>query len=99
MNISPKLLKTHLRGKIMDNIVFKDCEYRFTENNELYCKNKTGTDINCDNCKENIHLNCDNFSPKKDYCLKFFQENISEVTECQEKTVFNDNALSRKWSN
>ena len=83
----------------MDNIVFKDCEYRFTENNELYCKNKTGTDTNCDNCKENIHLNCDNFSPKKDYCLKFFQENISEVTECQEKTVFNDNALSRKWSN
>ena len=52
----------------MDNIVFKDCEYRFTENNELHCKNKTGTDINCDNCKENIHLNCDNFSPKKDYC-------------------------------
>ena len=63
----------------MENIVFKDCEYRFTENNELYCKNKTGDDINCDNCKENIHLNCDNFSPKKDYCLKFFQENISEV--------------------
>ena len=53
----------------MDNIVFKDCEYRFTENNELYCKNKTGTDITCDNC------------------------------ECQEKTVFNDKALSRKWSN
>ena len=25
----------------MDNIVFKDCEYRFTENNELYCKNDT----------------------------------------------------------
>lgn len=83
----------------MDNIVFKDCEYRFTENNELYCKNKTGTDINCDNCKENIHLNCDNFNPKKDYCLKFFKENISEVTECQEKTVFNDKDLSRKWSN
>ncbi|MBQ2654013.1 MAG: hypothetical protein IJF83_10680 [Methanobrevibacter sp.] len=27
------------------------------------------------------------------------KENISEVTECQEKTVFNDKALSRKWSN
>ena len=72
----------------MENIVFKDCEYRFTENNELYCKNKTGSD-----------KNCDNFSPKKDYCLKFFKENISEVTECQEKTVFNDKELSRKWSN
>ena len=93
MNVSQKLFKG---GKIME---FKDCEYRFTENNELYCKNKTGTDIACDNCKENIHLNCDNFSPKKDYCLKFFRENISEVTECQEKTVFSDNELSRKWSN
>lgn len=58
-------------GKIMENIVFKDCQYRFSENDELYCKNKTGSDTNCDNCKENIHLNCDNYSAKKDFCLKF----------------------------
>ena len=26
----------------------------------------------------NIHENCENYSPKKDYCLKFFEENVSE---------------------
>ena len=25
----------------------------------------------------NIHENCENYSPKKDYCLKFFEENVS----------------------
>ena len=55
--------------------------------------------IGCDNCQENIHLNCDNFNAKKDFCLKFFRDNISELKECQEKTVFNDSDLSRKWSN
>ena len=48
---------------------------------------------------ENIHENCDNYNSKKDFCLKFFKENISELTECQEKTVFNDKEFSRKWSN
>ena len=48
---------------------------------------------------ENIHENCDNYNSKKDFCLKFFKDNISELTECQEKTVFNDNEFSRKWSN
>jgi len=78
---------------------FKDCEFRFTQDNELYCKNKTGNDLQCDNCKENIHLNCTNYNPKKDMCLKWFINNASELKECQEKTIFNDKELSRKWSN
>ena len=49
--------------------------------------------------KELKFLNCDNFNAKKDFCLKFFRDNISELKECQEKTVFNDSDLSRKWSN
>lgn len=81
-------------------IIFKDCEFRYLDDNdELCCENKQGFDIKCDNCQENIHLNCDNFNPKKDFCLKFFKDNISELKECKEKTVFNDNELSRKWSN
>lgn len=48
---------------------------------------------------ENIHKDCENYSPKKDYCLKFFKKNISSLKECQEKTVFNDKELARKWSN
>lgn len=47
----------------------------------------------------NIHEDCENYNGKKDFCLKFFQENISELTECAEKSVFNDKELSRKWSN
>ena len=47
----------------------------------------------------NIHEECENYSPKKDMCLKYFKPNISEQTECQEKTIFNDKELSRKWSN
>ena len=84
----------------MNNIIFNDCEFRYLDDNaELCCENKQGFDIKCDNCQENIHLNCDNFNPKKDFCLKFFRDNISELKECQEKTVFNDSDLSRKWSN
>ena len=41
------------------SVVFKDCEYRFEEKNELYCKNKQD-EGKCDNCKENVHLNCQN---------------------------------------
>lgn len=48
----------------------------------------------------NIHNNCDNYIASKDYCLKFFEENVSKnYTECKEKTIFNDKELSRKWSN
>lgn len=84
----------------MSNINFKDCEYRYLDGDLLRCSNmKSPNDDLCDNCKENIHLNCDNYSPKKDLCLKFFQENISSLKECNEKTVFNDKELSRKWSN
>ena len=84
----------------MSNIIFKDCEYRYLDGDLLRCSNmKSPNDDLCDNCKENIHLNCDNYSPKKDMCLKFFQENISSLKECNEKTVFNDKELSRKWSN
>ena len=78
---------------------FKDCEYRYSEDDTLYCENKYDKDNRCDNCVENIHLNCDNYNPKRDMCLKFFQDNISSMKECQEKTVFNDKDLSRKWSN
>ena len=78
---------------------FKDCEYRYIGNGELYCKNKEGMDNYCDNCVENIHLNCDNYNPKKDFCLKFFEPDVSSMAECKEKTVFNDKELSRKWSN
>lgn len=82
------------------SVGFKDCEYRYIkeDDDKFYCKNKSDNEY-CDNCKENIHLNCDNFNPKKDFCLKFFKDNISELKECEEKTVFNDNELSRKWSN
>ena len=82
---------------------FKDCEYRFTEDEILYCNNKIyEKDDRCDNCKENIHLNCDNYNGKKDMCLKFFQLGISEVSQydtCAEKVIYDDEELSRKWSN
>lgn len=84
-------------------IDFKDCEYRkIDKNNELYCENKLYTNadnISCDNCKQNIHLNCTNYNPKKDMCLKWFEEGVSSLKECREKTTFNDKELSRKWSN
>ena len=48
----------------------------------------------------NIHENCENYNPKKDYCLKWFENDASKkYVECKEKTVFNDKELSRKWSN
>lgn len=49
---------------------------------------------------ENIHKDCENYSPKKDYCLKFFEENVSgRYKVCREYSEFNDKELSRKWSN
>ena len=48
----------------------------------------------------NIHENCENYNPKKDYCLKFFEENVSEKYKvCKEYSEFSDKELSRKWSN
>lgn len=48
----------------------------------------------------NIHLDCENYNPKKDYCLKFFTDKVSEkYPHCQEYSKFNDKELSRKWSN
>jgi hypothetical protein len=47
----------------------------------------------------NIHSDCENYNPKKDFCLKWFEENVSRLTECKEKTTFSDKELSRKWSN
>ena len=87
----------------MSDIVFKDCEYRYVEEDgTLCCKNKQGieTDLSCDNCTGNIHLNCDNYNAKKDLCLKWFETEVSKnYKECSEKSVFDDKELSRKWSN
>ena len=48
----------------------------------------------------NIHEECENYNAKKDMCLKWFEENVSENYDtCKEKTVFNDADLQRKWSN
>ena len=48
----------------------------------------------------NIHEDCENYSKNKDYCLKYFEENVSKnYPECKEKTIFNDKELARKWSN
>ena len=85
------------------SIIFKDCEFRYLDDNdELCCKNKEGFEIKCDNCVENIHLNCQNYVPKNDMCLQYFQLGISKVSqydECAEKTLYNDKDLQRKWSN
>ena len=75
---------------------FKDCEYRYTEDDILYCDNKYDKDNRCDNCKQNIHLNCTNYNPKKDFCLKFFEPEVSLMADCKEKSVFNDKELSCK---
>ena len=48
---------------------------------------------------ENIHFDCENYNQKKALCLKWFETNVSRLTECKEKTVFSDKELSRKWSN
>ena len=48
----------------------------------------------------NIHKDCENYNGKKDYCLKFFEENVSErYKTCREYSEFDDKELSRKWSN
>lgn len=82
---------------------FKDCEYRFIDDNEeLCCKNKEAPENNCDNCKSNVHLNCKNYVPKNDMCLLYFELGVSNVSgydECAEKALFSDDDLSRKWSN
>ena len=88
----------------MTEIVFKDCEFRFEENNKLYCKNKQNIDLNidCDNCANNVHLNCENYVPKNDMCLLYFELGISNVSQydtCAEKIIYNDKDLQRKWSN
>ncbi len=48
---------------------------------------------------DNIHMDCENYNPKKDLCLKWFEQGVSRLTECKEKSVFDDKKLSRKWSN
>ena len=84
---------------------FKDCEYRYYVENEdelVSCKNKPLKDDLCDNCKGNIHLNCQNYVPRNDMCLLYFELGVSDVSqydECAEKIVFDDKELSRKWSN
>lgn len=84
-------------------IEFKDCEFRYLDDNdELCCENKEGFDIKCDNCTGNIHLNCQNYVPKNDMCLQYFQLGISEVSqydECAEKIIYDDKKLQQKWSN
>lgn len=47
----------------------------------------------------NIHENCENYNPKRDMYLKWFEEGVSRLKECQEKITFDDKELSRKWSN
>lgn len=79
---------------------FKDCDYRYIENDNLLCDNMNGE--LCDNCRGNVHLNCDNYVPKNDMCLRYFElgvSNVSSYDECAEKTIYNDKDLQRKWSN
>ena len=82
---------------------FKDCEYRYTEDDILYCNNKVyEKDNRCDNCKNNIHLNCENYVPKNDMCLLYFElgvSNVSQYDECAEKIIYDDKKLQQKWSN
>ena len=48
----------------------------------------------------NIHENCENYVKSKDYCLKWFEEKVSEkYTVCREYAEFSDKELQRKWSN
>ena len=92
---------------------YRDCEYNTSKSPTFvgYCdlpKYTTETGkrlVECKKCpcedfKHNIHKDCENYSPKKDYCLKFFEENVSEnYPVCKEYSEFNDKELSRKWSN
>ena len=42
----------------------------------------------------NIHKDCENYNGKKDYCLKFFEENVSErYKTCREYSEFNAVAI------
>ena len=50
--------------------------------------------------EDNIHKSCENYSESKDFCLKWFEENVSERYKvCREYSEFNDKELQRKWSN
>ena len=49
--------------------------------------------------EEKIHLDCENYNAKKDMCLKWFEEGVSQYNECAEKRRFSDTELQRKWSN
>ena len=63
----------------MSDIVFKDCEYRYVEEDgTLCCKNKQGieTDLSCDNCTGNIHLNCDMVKKSLDVTIDVVDEYI-----------------------
>ena len=49
---------------------------------------------------ENIHSSCENYNPKRDYCLKWFEENVSRNYKvCREYSEFSDENLQKKWSN
>lgn len=82
---------------------FKDCEYRYLDGELVRCANmKQVNDDLCDNCKENVHLNCSNYVPKNDMCLLFFELGVSDVSqynECAEKVIYDDEKLQKKWSN
>lgn len=80
---------TNLQKYIGENIININ---KLHEENQQ--KNRNDTIIT------NIHKNCENYNNKKDYCLKFFEENInSKYKKCKEKTTFNDQKLQKKWSN
>lgn len=67
---------------------FKSVEFEFVSVEEIEVSER------------NIHKDCDYYNPKKDYCLKFFEEKVSEKYKvCKEYSEFNDNELARKWSN
>lgn len=80
---------------------FKDCEFRYIEDDKLCCKNKTDKG-GCDNCKSNVHLNCQNYVPRNDMCLLYFELGVSDVSQydtCAEKIIYDDKKLQSKWSN
>ena len=61
-------------------------------------ENKTVTELNMG--VYNIHKDCENYNPKKDMCLKWFEENVSKkYQQCREYGEFNDEKLQKKWSN
>ena len=86
-------------NKQSDEIIIKLCDKLEEENINYKFKLSDGTGFVAYEGRTNIHKDCENYSPKKDYCLKFFKKNISSLKQCQEKTTFNDNELQRKWSN